>query len=256
MVPIDINHFEIYDGKLGFVKLQTEPDIDLYMDKLRLTADNLRNVREKERNLPSPITARAVSIGQGKFKLDGGVNLVKEIPDMDINFSLEDAQITAVNELTRHYAGIDFKEGNAAVYGEIAIADGYMKGYVKPMLTDSKMISKEDGILGVIWEGFVGMFKFILKNQGTNTVATRIPLEGDLNNVQAGVWPTVVNIFENAWIKAFQGNVDEDIEFQDAIKEAEMENMTGKERREYKREQRQKRREARREEKENDSTLP
>ncbi|WP_416443121.1 DUF748 domain-containing protein [Leeuwenhoekiella sp. A16] len=256
LVPIDINHFEVHDGKLGFVKLQTEPDIDLYMDKLELTADNLRNVRDDSKNLPSPITARAVSIGKGNFKLNGGVNLIKSIPDMDLNFSLEDADITAFNDLTRTYAGIDFKEGDAAVYGEFAIADGYLKGYVKPMLSNSKMISKEDGILGTIWEGFVGMFKFVLKNQGTNTLATVVPLEGNLNNVQAGIFPTILNIFENAWINAFKGEIDEDIDYQDAIEEADLDNMSSKERREYKRAQRKAEREERREERKNDTTLP
>lgn len=247
IVPIDINHFEVYDGKVGFVKLQTEPDIDLYMDKIRLSATNLRNVREKELSLPSPITANGVSIGQGKFRLDGGINLIKEIPDMNLDFAIENANVTAVNDLTRHYAGIDFKEGDASVYGEIAIADSYLKGYIKPMLTDSKLISKEDGILGVIWEGFVGFFKFILKNQGTDTVATRIPLEGDLNQVEAGVWPTIINIFENAWIQAFKGEVDEDIEFKDAFQEKDMSEMTRDERRAYRKERRENRREERQE---------
>ena len=124
------------------------------------------------------------------------------------------------------------------------------------MLSNSKMISKEDGILGTIWEGFVGMFKFVLKNQGTNTLATVVPLEGNLNNVQAGIFPTILNIFENAWINAFKGEIDEDIDYQDAIKEADLDNMSSEERREYKRAQRKAKRKERREERKNDTTLP
>lgn len=250
IVPIDINNFEVYDGKLGFVQLQTDPNIDLYMDQLRLSATNLRNVKELGQKLPSPLTANAVSVGQGNFKLDGALNLFKQIPDMDLDFSLENADVTAFNELTRHYAGIDFKKGNAAIYGEIAIADGFLKGYVKPMLSDSQMISKEDGILGVIWEGFVGLFKFILKNHSNNTLATKVPLEGDLNNVEAGVWPTVIHIFENAWIQAFKGEIDDDIQFKDAYTEEEWSRMSSEEKRELRKEERQKRREERQKEKE------
>lgn len=253
IVPIDINHFEIYDGKMGFVKLQTEPDIDLYLDKLSLTADNLRNVRENGKKLPSPITASAVSIGQGKFKLDGALNIIKEIPDMDLNISLENANVTAVNDLTRAYAGIDFKSGDVSVYSEFAIADGHFKGYIKPMLKDSKMISKEDGILGVIWEGFVGMFKFILKNQGTDTIATEVPLEGDLNNIEAGILPTIFNIFENGWFHAFKTDINDEIEYKDAFLDKDPDDMTREEKREYRELKRQERREERREEKENDS---
>ena len=263
IVPIDINHFEIHNGKLGFVKLQEDPNIDLYMNQLNLTADNLRNVRQKGQNLPSPINATAVSIGQGNFKLDGGMNLLREVPDMDINFSLEKVNATAINNLTNAYAGIDFKEGEIDVYGEMAIADGFLKGYIKPMLKHSKLISKEDSILETIWEGFVGLFKFILKNQGNDTLATRIPLEGNLNDIKAGIFPTIFNIFDNAWINAFKGQIDQDIEYKDAINDAQWDKMSSDEKKEYRKqkrqrekEERQREREERRKKRKNDMTTP
>ena len=250
LVPIDINHFEAYDAKVAFVELQTEPNIDLHIDQLHLTAHNLRNVQEKEKTLPSPIWATGVSVGEGKVSLEGNINLLREIPDMDLAFSIEEANATALNEFTRHYAGIDFESGSVGMFSEIAITDGYMKGYIKPLLKDSKLIGKEDGFLGVLWEGFVGFFKFILKNQGTDTLATRIPIEGDLNNVEAGVWPTVFNIFENAWISAFKGVVDDDIEFEDAFNVEEKDLS-----REEKKERRQERREKRKQQKEQEKQV-
>ncbi|WP_179339728.1 DUF748 domain-containing protein [Winogradskyella ludwigii] len=219
LVPIDINNFEIHNGKIAFVELQADPNIDLHFEKLELIAKNLRNVSAKDRTLPSPIYASAISIGNGKMTLNGNVNLIKEIPDMNIEFGLEKADITALNPFTRHYAGIDFESGTFELFSELAIADGFMKGYMKPLITNSKLIGKEDGFLGVLWEGFVGFFKFILKNQSTDTFATKIPLEGDLNNLEASVLPSVINIFGNAWIKAYKGTVDDDIEFKDAFNE-------------------------------------
>ncbi|MBK5214983.1 MAG: DUF748 domain-containing protein [Flavobacteriaceae bacterium] len=243
IVPIDINHFEVHNGKLAFLQLSAEPNIDLQINKLELTADNLRNVVEKGRILPSPIRASGVSIGNGKVALEGNMNLVKEIPDMDLSFSLENADVTALNDFTNYYAGLDFDNGTFGIYSEIAIANGHLVGYVKPLLTDTKLIGKDDSFLEVLWEGFVGFFKFVLKNQGTDTLATKVPFEGDLNNVEAGVWPTVLNIFENAWIKAFKGEVDNDINYKDAFKKGE---ITRKEKREL----RKKEREARRKEQE------
>ena len=217
IVPIDINHFEVHDGKVAFVQLQADPNIDLTIDKIELYADNLRNVRAEKRILPSPFHATGVTFGNGKMTLDGNINLIKRIPDMNLEFSLEESNATALNDLTRHYAGIDFEKGTFELYSEIAIADGYLKGYIKPMLTDTKLIGKDDGFIGVLWEGFVGFFKFILKNQRTDTLATKVPLEGDLNNVDTGTWHTVINIFGNAWIKAFKGETDDEIDFKDAF---------------------------------------
>ncbi|MGJ8592011.1 MAG: DUF748 domain-containing protein [Aquaticitalea sp.] len=251
IVPIDINHFEVHNGKIAFVELNAEPNIDISISKIEMYADNLRNVKAKDRTLPSPFHATGVSIGNGKMKLDGNINLIKEIPDMDLAFSLEDADVKALNSFTRHYAGIDFERGTFGLFSEVAIADGFLKGYMKPLLTDSKLIGKEDGFLGVLWEGFVGFFKFALKNQSTDTLATKIPLEGDLNNVQSSVWPTVVNIFGNAWIKAFKGEVDDDINFKDAFQDAKEEANKANEKEERK-EARQERREERRARREKD----
>lgn len=247
IVPIDINHFEIHDGKLAFVQLSADPNIDLQINKLELTADNLRNVVEKERILPSPIHASGVSIGNGKVSLEGYMNLVKEIPDMDISFSLENADATAFNDFTNYYAGLDFDKGTVGVFSEIAIADGHIIGYVKPLLTNTKLIGKDDSFLEVLWEGFVGLFKFILKNQGTDTLATKVPFEGDLNNVQTGVWPTVLNIFKNAWIEAFTGKVDGDINYKDAFKEGK---ITREEKRELRKKERLEERAERKKERE------
>jgi len=247
IVPIDINHFEVHNGTVAFVQLSADPNIDLQINKLELTADNLRNVVEKQRILPSPIRATGVSIGNGKVSLEGNMNLVKEIPDMDLSFSLENAEATALNDFTNYYAGLDFDKGTVGVYSEIAIADGHLVGYIKPLLTDTQLIGEGDGFLEVLWEGFVGLFKFILKNQGTDTLATKVPIEGDLNNVEAGVWPTVFNIFKNGWIKAFSGDVDNAIDFKDAFKEGE---ITREQKRELRKKEREERRAERKKERE------
>ena len=56
LVPIDINYLEITGGRLSFMKLQADPDIDVFINNLSLVAENLRNVKAKEHTLPSPIT--------------------------------------------------------------------------------------------------------------------------------------------------------------------------------------------------------
>lgn len=216
IVPIDINNLEIIEGKAAFVQLTADPSIDLYLNDIDLTATNLRNVTRSGRELPSIIHATANSIGNGQVKLDGAMDLVKEIPDMDISFSLENASVTAFNDFTNYYAGIDFAEGNFNLYSEVAIADSFLTGYIKPLLKDSKLIEKEDKFFEKLWEGFVGFFKFVLKNQGNNTLATKVPIEGDLSAVESKVWPTVFNIFKNAWITAYKGTVDDEVNFQDA----------------------------------------
>ncbi|WP_335967252.1 DUF748 domain-containing protein [Galbibacter sp. PAP.153] len=223
LVPIDINKLNIEQGKVGFLQFNKSPDVDLYIDQISLTATNLRNVVDKEQELPSSVKATAISIGQGKINLDGKMDLVQQIPDVDFDFSLEKANVTALNSFTLAYAGFDFEKGNFDLFSEVVINDGYLKGYFKPILTDTKIVDafgKEgSNIFKKAWEGFVGFFKFIFKNQKQDTLATKIPVEGDLNDVGSNIFTTIVGIFKNAFIKAYKGEVDESIEFNDLEKE-------------------------------------
>jgi len=219
LVPIAINNLKIIDGKAAFVQLTADPNIDLNLSQINLNATNLRNVVRNNSELPSELNGTAVSIGQGRVTLNGKMDLVKQIPDMDMSFALEDADVKSLNDFTSYYAGVDFAEGHFSMFSEIAIADGFLTGYVKPLLKDSKLISAtQDGFLNTLWEGFVGFFKFVLKNKGNNTLATKIPLSGDLNAVETKVWPSVLNIFKNGWIEAFKGVIDNDVTYEDAEK--------------------------------------
>ncbi|MCM5661405.1 DUF748 domain-containing protein [Galbibacter mesophilus] len=224
LVPIDINELTVTNGKVGFIQFNKSPDVDLFIDQIDLRATNLRNVVNQEEKLPSSVHLTAVSIGQGNVSLDGEMDLVKQVPDIDFNFSLENADVKALNSFTLAYAGFDFEKGNFDLFSEVAIKDGYLKGYFKPILTDTKIVDdfgKEDSdIFKKAWEGFVGFFKFIFKNQKEDSLATKIPVEGDLNNVGSNIFTTIVGIFKNAFIEAYKGEVDGTIKFHDASKES------------------------------------
>ena len=220
LVPIAINRLQVHDGELNFVQLSANPTIDLMMHHVNLQATNLRNVQDKNEVLPSEIHATAVSFGDGNVLLSGKINLMKEIPDMDMEFGLQQADVTALNDMALKFAGVDFSRGTFELYAEVAIADEYLKGYIKPMFIDTELLGEEDtGFFENLWEGFVGVFKFLFKNHGTDTLATRAPLEGDLSQVDTGVLTTVLNILKNGWIQAFNPEVDQDIEFGDAVRE-------------------------------------
>src|SRR5690606_249147 len=217
LVPIKINRLEMHDGKFSYIVAGSEPAINLEIRSLELVADNLRNVEAEPQTLPSPMKLTGSSIGNGNLTIEGSLNLIREIPDADLSLALEGVDMTALNDFSSHYANLDFEKGRFDLYSEIAIADGFLTGYIKPMLVDSELIGPEDKFVEKRWEGFVGFFKFALKNQGTNTLAYKVPLEGDLNNLESSTWTTITNVIKNGWIQAFTQAVDEDVNYQDAL---------------------------------------
>lgn len=220
IIPIDINRLEIIQGELSFVEVTSEPKIDLDIKQLDLLATNLKNVRT-EGKLPSKLNASGVSMEGGNLSVKGGMNLIKEIPDVDIALEFTDIDITALNNLTNHYANLDFEKGTLNIFSELAIADGYLEGYIKPLLKDTQILGKEESIVNTLWEGAVGFFKFIFTNQSKDVVATKVPLEGDLNKVDTNILVTVGNIVKNAWVAAFKDKTDGTINYREVIEKLE-----------------------------------
>ena len=70
---------------------------------------------------------------------------------------------------------------------------------------------RKDNIFRKMWEAIAGFAGEVFENQPKDQVATKIPFEGRLDNPQADVWETVINVLENAFIRAIQPSIDHEI---------------------------------------------
>ncbi len=220
LVPIKINRFTVENGNFLYADIMESPDINLEIKKISLIATNLGNVVDRSKALPSDVTVHAISFGGGALNITAKINVLKKIPDMDVNFGLKKSDVTALNTLSLASAGFDFEKGQFELYSEFAISNGYLKGYFKPMFHNIRIpdsFSKPNSnVIKRLWEGVITFFGFVLKNKPRDSFATKIPIEGNLNDPDVGVWKLIKNIFRNGFIKPFENQVDNDINFGDA----------------------------------------
>lgn len=214
LIPLRINRFAVEDGKINFIDFQTSPKVEVYFDSLFLTVSNISNVESKDVKLPSSVYLSATSIGGGKIELNLDANFLKHIPDVDGDLSFEDINMTAFNEVTQAYGKFDLESGSLSLYSEMVINDGILDGYIKPFFENIKIAGGEEdeSFWRKAWEGFLDLFTEALENQPRDQVATRIPIQGDLNNPKAPILVTVLNIFRNAFIEAFQQQLEGSVE--------------------------------------------
>ncbi len=216
LMPLQINRFEMKNGSVFFYDFTTKPKVDLHLKQLHLLATNLNNADNQSIALPSKVNATAVSIGNGQLTIDMDINILKEIPDLDMNLKFESVNMPALNDFFVAYSKVDIEKGTFNLYSELTINDGIIKGYVKPLALDVKIVSWEDDKqkpLNLIWQGIVGFFVEIFTNQKKEQFATKVAMEGNLNNLKTNIWPSVFNIFKNAFVKAFERNTDNTIKF-------------------------------------------
>lgn len=216
LMPLQINQFIVENGVITYQDFGSDPKVDLRLDNLQMTAKNLQNAEGEAGTLPSNIELTATSIGNGLLTITCDANILKEIPDFDLSAKFEGVDMPALNDFTQAYAKLDFEDGTFNLYTEMAAADGQLEGYVKPVMTDLKVFDlKEDSKrpLQALWEGIAGFITTIFQNQRRDQFATQIPFEGDLNNPDTRIWPTIGGVLKNAFIKGFSKDVENTISF-------------------------------------------
>lgn len=241
LIPLQINRMEIVQGSVFYYDFTTKPKVSIHLDSLQMLATNLNNADKDEDPLPSTVTATATSIGAGKLTLDLDINVIKKIPDLDMDLKFEKINMPALNDFFVAYSKVDIEKGSFSLYSELAIDDGEIDGYVKPIAQHMKIVNWEKdkkNPLNLIWQSIVAVLAEIFENQKKDQFATRVPLEGNLNNIEAGVWPTVWNIFKNAFVKAFEMNTENAIQFVDADRLKPDEKSKKEERREKRKKRR------------------
>ena len=65
--------------------------------------------------------------------------------------------------------------GTFSLYTEMAAKDGKFLGYVKPIITDLKVLGSQDrhdNFFHKIWESLIGAVGFVFKNQNKDQLAT------------------------------------------------------------------------------------
>jgi len=209
--PFEVNRLDIHSGKVAYINHAASPDVNLYIDDIVAGVTNLRNVTDSADRLPSELHVSGRSIGDGNLEIHGRMNILRDVPDFDLDVKLESANLVAFNNYARDIAAVDFEKGSVGVYSELVAMDGALNGYVKLLATKVSVVSLEgDGSnpISLAWQSVVSVFMELFKNQSQDQFALRVPIAGTIDAPKERVWPAFFSIFENAFAGAFKRDTD------------------------------------------------
>ena len=205
LFPLKINRFEIFGGDIHFRDFSRQPNVDLFMTNVHVVAVNLTNSRRLSKSLMAVIDATGYVPPTGSMKLHLEANPFASKPTFSVAAEMTDVQLTQWNDFLRAYGGVDAAKGSFSVYTEMKVNRGNLQGYIKPIFKDVEIArwkEHHESVLKVVWKKIVAGVAEALKNQPKNQIATRIPLNGDLENPNPGILATVGELLRNAFIQA------------------------------------------------------
>jgi hypothetical protein len=212
LFPFKINRCEIRRSQVWYHDFNTNPQVHIYVTNMFLVATNLTNSRHTKQPLPASFQVHGTTIGSGELEARLRINPLAPKPTFQFAAAVTNMDLTALNAFLRAYAKADVRQGRLDVYTEIAAADGTFEGYLKPLITDLKVFNTRDkGPFQVVWEAIVAFIAQTFKNHPHDRFGTKIPFSGSFDNPSVGVWPTVVNVLRNTFIKAIPPGVEHSV---------------------------------------------
>ena len=201
-LPIRLNSIQVKDGKVHFSHKAVEGKqaIDFHHVDIKVSNWSLRKADSQISKLYITSTVEE----NAKLTISGELIPFKIADTMNVDYSLENLDMTNINKVLLNYIPVDITRGKLAIYGELDRNEKQDQGYVKIFLEDFDIIKSEQEFLNVSHfaiEVGSAIANTILKNRITENAAFKIPFkktdgEIDVDKSEA-FFSGIENIFDS-----------------------------------------------------------
>jgi uncharacterized protein YhdP len=211
LVPFEINRFAIHDGQIHYRDLESEPRVDVFVQRLNASAHNLTNSEDIGGTLYASFAGKALAMGSGSVSFKGRVDPYAVKPTFDLAFGLSDLELKQLNDFLQAYANVDAEAGSFSLDAEFRASHGRFRGYGKPFVKNLQLLrwnEEKESFLGKLWEGFVEVVSEIFENHKHDSIATRIPFSGSIDEPSADIFATIGGVLKNAFLKSLRRGIE------------------------------------------------
>jgi uncharacterized protein YhdP len=218
LFPFTFNEISVVNGIVRFRAPGIKRKEALVIDHIDGSLRNLTNVFEADQIAYASFDLKGNALGHGGVNIDGKLDPYAEKPTFEVAAELQKVALPELNPWLETYAGINAKEGTFSIYAEFAAAKGKFKGYAKPIAKDIDVTTPKedkDNLFRKAWAGLVELAAKLFKNQPKDQVATRVPFSGDIDDPDADVLTTIINVLRNAFVSAFSNSLEHSVSLHD-----------------------------------------
>ncbi len=210
-VLLRLAKFDVVRSTFGYTDEARTPPYRVFLSDASISMANLTNQKTE---------GAAAARVRGKFMGSGATDVrarfvpAPQSPDLSVDVKIENTDLAAMNELLRAFGGFDVVAGQFSLYSEVRVKDGWVDGYVKPLIRDVRAYDEEqdaDKSFGQkLKERLINFAGRLLKNRARKEVVTRADISGPVESVQTRTWPIVARLLKNAFIKAILPGFESD----------------------------------------------
>jgi hypothetical protein len=218
LFPLNINRLDVHNGEVYFRSFHGKPPFKTYIKDVEFTIHNMQNANRISTLQPSQFEFSGQPMGGGSMNVVGKFNPFDKRPNFYFKGALVNLNVAQISNLLKHYTDIDVTGGTFSLYGEAGAEKDELKGYAKPFFKNLKIGNpKKESPIGVIYNGIAAVAAKIVENPQKKTIATKINIEGRIDDPNTSILSIIGYLLHHAFIQALLPQVDNSIEMQNII---------------------------------------
>jgi hypothetical protein len=207
-----VRSIDITDSRIGFFNKQTTPPYRAFVDVARLRLNNFTNQRT-EGEMEATVSGRFM--GSGPTQVVAHFRPEVDGPDFDMKVAIDSTDLTTMNDMLRAHGKFDVVAGVFSFYSELAVKNGRIQGYVKPLFKDVQAYDESQdrhkSAMRKVYEKLVTGVSKVMKNVPRKEVATEVDISGPLQNPKSSTLQAILKLVQNAFFKAILPGFDRDV---------------------------------------------
>jgi len=186
------------------------------VQNIQLLVTNIANSRDFDPVATATMTGDIQN--KAKLKIVGSFDPNTTKPTFDIDFEMEKLPVSYIDSLLKFYAPFDFEAGQVDMASELKSVDGKLTGYVQTGVYELDVFSwhedvVEDGDnpIQLLFDMVGGILASLFENDDRDLVATRVPIEGSLEDPDVSIFDALSGILRNAFIEAYSLKIEDSV---------------------------------------------
>lgn len=211
-LSLRMDQLHLTHGSVGFIDRAVQPNYRIFVDQADLEMRNLSNRAAQKHGEPSYARLRGRFMGSGTALVEATFQPEGASHAFGAEVTVRNSSLPALNDMLRAYQKIGASSGTVSIYSQVEVRNGYLRGYVKPLFSGVEIAdppSTKNEPLGTrIKQKVAEGLAHLLKNRGTQQVATRADISGSLSAPHTSPAEIFSGLLRNAFFKAVLPGLD------------------------------------------------
>lgn len=209
IAPFRLDRFEVKEGEVLWIDARVPERPRLWLHGVAMTIENFATRAALARGEPSVLALSGTLQRTGQVSVFASADPLAKGLTFAGQARLQHLELAELGELLAATAGLTPRHGSLDMNLRFKAVDGHVTGGIRPVLKNPDVQQAKPGFGNALRTLLADVAIKLLSDRvpGRNAVATTIPIEGEIQDPQAQVWPTVLGIVRNAFISGLEDSL-------------------------------------------------